>query len=322
MATSPASGRLLRAVAAGVVALAIALAAVAAGPLCAAPVQAAPGTTTAPVFPGRPTGFVWDGTGTLSAAERQTIESLLTTVEKATTAELAVVLVAETAPITPKDYAVQLFERWGIGKKAKNNGLLAVVALKEREIQVEIGYGLEPMLPDGLVGAVLDRAVVPAFREGRFAVGLTLMMRVFAGVVAAKQEQVLPEGIRLGKDEIDYYTGLSSTAPADAPGRAAGGIGGSAGLPGGTEGAVPVQPGPQGVIATLKSLPAEFFVGTVIFLILLLLTIVGVIPWRLWLVILNIIMSSRRGGGGDRGSGGFGGFGGGRSGGGGAGRGW
>lgn len=144
-------------------------------------------------FP-KPAGFVNDYAGVLAPAERERLEAEIRALERETGAELAVAVVPRTAPETPKMYAVKLFERWGVGKRGRDNGALLLVALEERRVEVEVGYGLEGVLPDALVGRILDERVVPLLRRGDVAGGV-------AAGVAALAERVraaLPAGPQPG----------------------------------------------------------------------------------------------------------------------------
>ena len=70
-----------------------------------------------------------------------------------------------------EDYAVRLFETWGIGKKGEDKGVLILNTIKEQEIRIETGYGVEGILPDGLLGTIRDQYLIPHLREGDFGGG-------------------------------------------------------------------------------------------------------------------------------------------------------
>ncbi len=160
----------------------------------------------ATAYPERPTGMVTDLAGLLGDGARTRLEAMLRDLESKTTAELAVVTVPTTGGEDPKMYAVELFRRWGIGKKGKDNGALLLVTVQERAVEVEVGYGLEGTLPDGLVGEILDRNVVPRFKAGDYEGGITAGAQAIARVIARQA------GVELAGLEG------SSTLPA-APGR-------------------------------------------------------------------------------------------------------
>jgi uncharacterized protein len=73
---------------------------------------------------------------------------------------------------TIEEYAVKLFEAWGIGDREKDEGLLLLVAVADRAVRFEVGYGLEGVLPDGRVGGIIRGQIIPRFRAGDFAGGM------------------------------------------------------------------------------------------------------------------------------------------------------
>lgn len=98
------------------------------------------------------------------------IESL----NKATTTEMAVVTVADSKPYGDcKEMATTLFNHWGIGVKGKDNGVLFLICKGDRRTEIETGYGVEGVLPDTLLKQILDKHVVPQFKNGNFGSGIT-----------------------------------------------------------------------------------------------------------------------------------------------------
>src|ERR1019366_5484315 len=100
-------------------------------------------------------GRVNDFAGVLQEPSRRMLEQICADVERATSAELAVVTVASLKVDTVEAVSNRLFREWGIGKKDKNNGVLILVAPKDRKMRIEVGYGLEAVLPDGLAGEIV-----------------------------------------------------------------------------------------------------------------------------------------------------------------------
>lgn len=150
-------------------------------------------------FP-KPAGYVSDYAGIVPQPERQAIELLATEVESKTSAEIAVV----TIPNLPEDYgsikqyAVDLFADWGIGKKGKDNGLLFLVSFAERKIRIEVGYGLEGIIPDGLTGRIIRNEITPRFKNGRYGEGLLAGASAAAGIIAKDAEvELTGENARL-----------------------------------------------------------------------------------------------------------------------------
>jgi uncharacterized protein len=134
-----------------------------------------------------PTGFVNDYAGVLTSSEAQRLESISDALKKEGGAELAVVIVKTVEPLDPKSYAVDLFEKWGIGEKGKDNGVLLLLAMKERRVEIEVGYGLEGALTDAHSGRILDAYAVPKFKEGKMGEGLVATADALAKVMAGEQ---------------------------------------------------------------------------------------------------------------------------------------
>ncbi len=93
--------------------------------------------------------------------------------------QIVVVTVKSLDGISIEDYSLQLFREFGIGDKEKNNGLLFLIALEEREFRIEVGYGLEGILPDGKVGRLEDVYIIPYFKSNKFDEGIKSGYDVF-----------------------------------------------------------------------------------------------------------------------------------------------
>jgi uncharacterized protein len=86
------------------------------------------------------------------------------------------------------DYANRLYEAWGIGKKGDDRGVLVFVTLKERKMRIEIGYGLEGLIPDGLAGEIRDKYMIPYLKEDRFGEGILNGTLAIAKIIAEDAE--------------------------------------------------------------------------------------------------------------------------------------
>jgi uncharacterized protein len=111
-----------------------------------------------------PQGLVTDRAGVIDASTRERLTRLLEELRQKTGAEIAVLTVDTTEPLDDFTYAMQVADAWKIGRKGEDTGALVLVAVRDRKVRVLTGYGLEGILPDGLVGAIQDRYMVPAFR--------------------------------------------------------------------------------------------------------------------------------------------------------------
>ena len=128
-------------------------------------------------------GYVTDAAGVLDEPTRRDIEALLRSVQHDTSAEIALVTVGSLDGMTVEEYANRLFAAWGIGQKGKDNGVLVLVAPTDRKIRIEVGYGLEPILPDGLAGSIIRADCLPKFRNGDYSDGIRAGVTHVADVV-------------------------------------------------------------------------------------------------------------------------------------------
>ncbi|HXK62414.1 MAG TPA: TPM domain-containing protein [Acidobacteriota bacterium] len=131
-----------------------------------------------------PTGFVNDFAGVFPPNQRSELESFLAEVERKTTSQIAVVTISSLEDNEIRDFANRLFERWGIGRRDQDNGLLMIAAIQDRQVWIEVGYGLEPIIPDARAGRILDQYVIPSFRQGDYAGGLSAGARAIAQIIA------------------------------------------------------------------------------------------------------------------------------------------
>jgi uncharacterized protein len=119
-----------------------------------------------------PRGFVNDFASVLADDARRRLEERLAAYERETGNEIAVAIFPSLRGQTIESLAVNLFEEWGIGKRNRNNGILILLAIQDRAVRIEVGYGLEGKVPDAQAGRIIREAIVPAFRQQRYADGL------------------------------------------------------------------------------------------------------------------------------------------------------
>ncbi len=134
-------------------------------------------------FP-RPIGAINDFANVIPAPQRAEMESLAREVLQKTGTAVVVATIPTVGNMTADDYATRLYETWGIGKKSEDKGVLILLAMKERRVRIETGYGVEGILPDGKVGEILDRYVLPQFKQGNYAQGLSNALTAVSDVIA------------------------------------------------------------------------------------------------------------------------------------------
>ena len=142
-------------------------------------------------FPNYKDKYINDFAGIFSQEQVNYLRNLLMNVEQNTTAEIVIVSIETCLPYAPSQYSNLLFDKWGIGKKEKDNGLLILYCKQENKIQVETGYGLEGILPDSKLGRLLDENYVPLKDSGKVQEGIILFTEELTKVVQENKEEVI-----------------------------------------------------------------------------------------------------------------------------------
>jgi uncharacterized protein len=125
-----------------------------------------------------------DYAGLLQPAERQRIESFLAEREAATGTQMAIALFRSLEGESVEDVANRLFQKWRLGHKGLDNGVLLVVFVQDRKLRIEVGYGLEAALTDAEADQIIRNAIAPRFREGRYVAGLEAAVVAVYGRIA------------------------------------------------------------------------------------------------------------------------------------------
>jgi len=189
----------------------------------------------------QPQGYVSDYAGVIPAANRAPLEAYCAAVEQSTGAQMALVTIPSLEGEPIEDVANTLYRAWGVGQKGKNEGILMLLAVHDRRSRLEVGYGLEPILPDGLSGGIL-RQMRPALRQGDYGDAMLAAAETIGNTIAqAKHVTInasLPRHRRPGtSDSIPWPVILGGLCllfwlmRAGAP-RGFGGFGGGGFLPG------------------------------------------------------------------------------------------
>jgi uncharacterized protein len=159
--------------------------------LCLAALSAAAQTSDLPVkpkgdvidVPAKPAAYVNDYARVLSPGARQQLEALCTEVNDKAKAQIFIVTVPSLGDRSVEDYSLDVATKWGVGPKQTSSGALIFLAVSDRKDRIEVGYGLEDILPDGKVGGFM-REAVPILREGNYDAAMMLMTRRVADVIA------------------------------------------------------------------------------------------------------------------------------------------
>ncbi len=138
-------------------------------------------------FP-KPVGYVNDFAGVLDEGSKSRMTMLIAALKEKTGAEIAVVTVETTEPRAFEEYSVELASEWGIGKAGEDTGVLILLAMKERKVRIEVGYGLEGVIPDGLAGEIRDKSILPDLRSGNYGSGLLKGVQAVSGIIAKEYD--------------------------------------------------------------------------------------------------------------------------------------
>jgi uncharacterized protein len=150
---------------------------------------------------------VTDLTGTLAASETAKLEQKLAAFEARKGSQIAVLIIPTTEPETIEQYSIRVAEAWKLGRKGIDDGALLLIAKQDRTVRIEVGYGLEGVLPDALAKRIVDEVIVPAFRQGNFVGGINggieQMMRVIEGEPLPPPQARHGEGAPAGSAVMD-----------------------------------------------------------------------------------------------------------------------
>jgi uncharacterized protein len=130
---------------------------------------------------------VTDLTGTLTVQEQSVLEQKLAAFQQRKGTQIAVLIVPTTQPETIEQFGIKVAEQWKIGRKGADDGVLFLVAMDDRALRIEVGYGLEGALPDVTANRIIEDIVVPRFRNGDFDSGVNAGIDAMIKVIDGEQ---------------------------------------------------------------------------------------------------------------------------------------
>ncbi len=139
-----------------------------------------------------PQGYVNDFAGVVDAQSSQKLASLCQELDQKANAQIAIVTIHSLEGDTAQDFANRLFEKWGVGPKGKDRGVMVLLAVDDHKYWTEVGYGLEPILPDGKVGG-FGREMLPLLRQDQYGSALLQITSEIANVIAQDRGVTLSE---------------------------------------------------------------------------------------------------------------------------------
>ena len=123
-------------------------------------------------LPEKPREWVNDYAGILNNQEKQSLNNTLRTYEDTTSNQIVVAIFQNARGYPVEDYSIRLAEKWKVGQKGKDNGVILAVFLDERKIRIEVGYGLEDKVPDATAIQIAQNVISPYFRKDKYYEGL------------------------------------------------------------------------------------------------------------------------------------------------------
>jgi uncharacterized protein len=145
-------------------------------------------------IPEKPENYVSDYAQLLSIADKDRLNKILGDYEKKTTNQLFVAIFPGKLTDTIEDFSVRLEEKWKVGKKSKDNGILLVIFPEDHQLRIEVGYGLEGAIPDTIANSIIQDVITPSFKEKRYAEGIEngmqAIMKAAAGEYTAAEDSL------------------------------------------------------------------------------------------------------------------------------------
>ena len=156
-------------------------------------------------------GHVTDQTGTLTPAQKSALEQTLTAFEARKGSQLAVLVVATTAPEAIEQYALRVAEQWKLGRKKVDDGAVLVVAKDDRALRIEVGYGLEGALSDITSQRIINETIVPRLKQNDFYGGIEAGVAQIVRVVDG--EPLAPTKNANASPNADGFQSIRQFAP-------------------------------------------------------------------------------------------------------------
>jgi uncharacterized protein len=143
-------------------------------------------------IPQTPTRYVVDLAGIVDNATENRLNGYLQELEQKTTAQLVVLTIKSLEGESIEDFSIKIaHDKWKLGQKEKDNGVLFLISVTDRKYRIEVGYGLEGVLPDSMVGSLGRNFLVPLFRKGEYS------KAIFATAVAMANEIAMDSGVKI-----------------------------------------------------------------------------------------------------------------------------
>src|SRR5260221_8226950 len=130
-------------------------------------------------LPPKSNTLVTDYTNTLSAGDKQQLENKLVSFDDSTSTQIAIVIIKSVGEYDINEYGTNLGRAWGIGQKGKNNGILILIAVADRKVSIQTGYGAEGAVPDVITHEIIQNDITPHFKQGDYYGGVKKISKRF-----------------------------------------------------------------------------------------------------------------------------------------------
>ncbi len=153
-------------------------------------------TALALEVPDHPASHITDFTGTLTQSDISYLNRKLSNFEDRTSNQIAVLIIPSLEGDNLEDYSIRLAEKWKIGQRDKDNGVILLIVKNDRKLRIEVGYGLEAMLPDSRAGSIIRDNIAPDFKQGKFFAGIN---KAIDGIMVSIDPEIRSSKSRLKK---------------------------------------------------------------------------------------------------------------------------
>ena len=138
-----------------------------------------------------PSGYVEDFVNVIDDEKENLITQISSIVDSKTDVQIAVVTLQSLGLYTIEEFSYKLLETWGVGQKEENNGILVVLSLDERKVRIEVGYGLEYLIPDSIAAQIINSYGIPYFKSSDYSQGLLNIVYQLGDIIAKSQNATL-----------------------------------------------------------------------------------------------------------------------------------
>ncbi len=145
-------------------------------------------TASAQTIPDPPRQWVTDNAGLLNPVQTRTLNERLRNYQDSTSNQIVVIIFPDAGEYPVEEFSIRLAEKWKVGQESRDNGIILAIFLRERQIRVEVGYGLEDMVPDAIAFQIAQEVIPPYFREGNYFDGIQAGIDALIEAAAGKYQ--------------------------------------------------------------------------------------------------------------------------------------